>query len=418
PHPRAASNPVVMPSGELRGFRRVARQRAEKRVETSLVEGKIGWELPENRPQLFSQPQYARSKEIGERNLDVAQLLHVSDETAALDGEDEFLGSGGVPSGEQFRPLQGIERSIDLDRRESGASVSEFVLLPQFFRVENTAPRCIAPTGNSNPNAAGPDPWHCSFLHANMMPKLRRKTPAGCAPFRHSRHEGAQHGVETLAACLGGAQPGTIEHEKPAIDETLEPYRIKHGLRLGAAFAAEAGARHSLAEPQPHHQHLLEPFAVADRNALVSPLAALRDRSQPGFPRTELAGGDLRAVKRQTAMRPRTDADIVAVAPIDQIVPRFAAGARVVGYFIGRQTGLIQALLGEFVERPGAIVIGHGKIAACMRGVKRRAGLDGELVERKMIPGKAQRALELHIPLRRLLPRPRIDEIEGETRKM
>ena len=41
-------------------------------------------------------------------------------------------------------------------------------------------------------------------------------------------------------------------------------------------------------------------------------------------------------------MRAGTDAGIFVAAPVDEIVPAFGAGARVVGNLVGRQAGCAQ----------------------------------------------------------------------------
>ena len=48
-------------------------------------------------------------------------------------------------------------------------------------------------------------------------------------------------------------------------------------------------------------------------------------------------GGVALAVDQQPAMRARADAGIFAIAPVDQVVAAFLAGAGVVGNLVGRQ---------------------------------------------------------------------------------
>ncbi len=101
-----------------------------------------------------------------------------------------------------------------------------------------------------------------------------------------------------------------------------------------------------------------------------------------------MAGCDLRAAQRQPPMGARANADIIAIAPIDQVVPGFAARPCMVRDLVGRQPGFAHTQLGELVERPGAVVIGDGEGAAGMRGMKSRALLDGELIEREVVAGE------------------------------
>ena len=62
------------------------------------------------------------------------------------------------------------------------------------------------------------------------------------------------------------------------------------------------------------------------------------------------AGGQLVAVQSQPAMRAGPDADIVAVAPVHEVVTRLLPGPGVVADLVGRQAGTLQHLLGQFVE--------------------------------------------------------------------
>ena len=58
---------------------------------------RFGRQLPEHGPELGPQSEHARGEEVGQRRLDVAQLLHVRDEPAALHREDEVLRGAGPP---------------------------------------------------------------------------------------------------------------------------------------------------------------------------------------------------------------------------------------------------------------------------------------------------------------------------------
>src|SRR5205807_7456914 len=145
--PGAAGEAPVVPRGERRGGLAVARQQTEKPVELFGVEAEAGRELPQKRAELILQPQYPGGEEIGERCLDVAQLLHMGDEAAALDGKDETVRRLFMPAREGFGALQRIMRAVDLDRVEMPAGVGQLVGLAQLLRVEAAAPAGIAPAG-------------------------------------------------------------------------------------------------------------------------------------------------------------------------------------------------------------------------------------------------------------------------------
>src|SRR4051794_22773509 len=94
-------------------------------------------QLPQEGSKLCLQCQDSRSKEIGERRLDVAQALHVGDKAPAFDREDKPIGRRLSPSGKKFGPLQRIERAVDLDRIDMPAGISELVPLAQSLWVED-----------------------------------------------------------------------------------------------------------------------------------------------------------------------------------------------------------------------------------------------------------------------------------------
>ena len=119
--------------------------------------------------------------------------------------------------------------------------------------------------------------------------------------------------------------------QKPAIDQAGERQGVEDGFGLRAAFAAEARAWYRFYETQPHHQHLHEAFCGGDRVALLGPLVAPLNRGEPGLWEAQLAGRHLCAAKCQPSMCARADADIVAIAPVDKVVPRLAAGLCIIG---------------------------------------------------------------------------------------
>ena len=66
-------------------------------------------------------------------------------------------------------------------------------------------------------------------------------------------------------------------------------------------------------------------------------VAVRLDAHQPGFGSLLGRGRVALAVDHEAAMRAGTDAGIFVIAPIDEIVPAFGAGARMVGDLVGRQ---------------------------------------------------------------------------------
>src|SRR5579859_3654869 len=99
-------------------------------------------------------------------------------------------------------------------------------------------------------------------------------------------------------------------------------------------------------------------------------------------------------------MRPGPDAEIVAVAPIDEIVPALAARPRVVRDFIVGEAAACEALARRLVERAREIVVGQYEIAARMCRGKGGAGLDRQLIEGEMVSGEIERSIEFALPCR------------------
>jgi len=136
---------AVVPSRERGGRGRRARQEGEERPEPRRVEPELRRELPQDRPELLVEREHARGEEVGERRRAVAELLVVRDEAAAFHREYEVIGRLGVPAPIARRPLQRIERAVDLDALEPPAGVVELLCLGQAERVEDPSPRRVAP---------------------------------------------------------------------------------------------------------------------------------------------------------------------------------------------------------------------------------------------------------------------------------
>ena len=116
------------------------------------------------------------------------------------------------------------------------------------------------------------------------------------------------------------------------------------------------------------------------------------------------------------AVCPRPDADVVLVPPIGEIVPAFGARPRVIGDLVRRQSGGLEYFVGDLIERRPGVGVGQGEGAGAMRGIERRAFLDGQLVDRQMIAGEVQGARQFLAPRRHLLARAAVDQIERGRR--
>ena len=134
-----------MSFGEGRRGLRVRRQQSKKVFETCGVKSEARRKLPQERAQLLLEAQHAGGEEIGERRLDVAKLLQMRDEPAALDGEDKAFRGFVMPSGEGIGALERVVGAVDLDRVDLPAGKGKLVGVPQAARVESSAPSAVGP---------------------------------------------------------------------------------------------------------------------------------------------------------------------------------------------------------------------------------------------------------------------------------
>src|SRR5258708_35907103 len=107
---------------------------------------------------------------MGERLVDPVERQQVRDMARALDREDEALGRLLVPLLVVLRPLQRIERAVDLHRREMPGAELELAALRQARGIEDLAPGLVAPAGNTDSGQA-----NFSFFHPSSF--FTRPTP-------------------------------------------------------------------------------------------------------------------------------------------------------------------------------------------------------------------------------------------------
>jgi hypothetical protein len=93
------------------------------------------------------------------------------------------------------------------------------------------------------------------------------------------------------------------------------------------------------------------------------------------------------AVDIEPAVSARPDAGVFLGAPINEVMPAFAAGPRVVGNLVGGQAVGGTDLQGRVLKFAAEIVVGNDELARGMERGKRRGLLDGQLVEREMVAG-------------------------------
>src|SRR5215467_10074622 len=123
-------------------------------IEARRVEPEARRELPQEGAELLLKPQHAGGEEIGERRLYIMQLFEVSDEPAALDGEDEAVRGVVMPSREGVGALERIMRAVDLNRVDLPAGIGQLVGMAQPARIKRAAPPAIVPAGNADADDA------------------------------------------------------------------------------------------------------------------------------------------------------------------------------------------------------------------------------------------------------------------------
>src|SRR5690606_3395492 len=196
--PGAAGQAVVVAAGELRCGGGGAGQQREEAREAVAVEGEVGRELPEDGAELVAEEQHAGGEEVGERRLDVAQLLHVGDEAAALDGEEEAGRRRVVPAAEAGRALERVERAVDLDAVEPTARVLEFAAARQSGRIEAVVPAPVRPAGDADAQV------HAVHPNSGVGTRVRRCSACMECSLR------PRGGASATVTCGRGRRPGPL----------------------------------------------------------------------------------------------------------------------------------------------------------------------------------------------------------------
>ena len=167
----------------------------------------------------------------------------------------------------------------------------------------------------------------------------------------------------------------------------------------GTADPLDAGQGYSFVQAQPHHQQLDRWARGSDCLARLLAVPLGFDGSQPALGHPLRAGRHPSRAQGQPAVSAGTDADIVAVAPVDEVVTALLARPGVVADLVGGQPGVAEQLAGSARTGSACSSSSSGTSWPCLdHGVEARAGLDGELVERQMAIGDGQRPAQLVPP--------------------
>src|SRR5262249_44254188 len=170
-----------MPGNAGRGERRPGQLR-EEFLQPCRVESEIGRQLPEDRSELLTQREHTRRVEIREGYVYVAEFLHVADKPRPLDGEDELRRCLGVPRLVVPRPLKGVERAVDLHRRQPVGDVAQFIPLAEILWIEHAAPRRVSPAGYTH-SGDGMSPTSFATSHTPILSHRTASLPFSKIPF-------------------------------------------------------------------------------------------------------------------------------------------------------------------------------------------------------------------------------------------
>ena len=104
------------------------------------------------RTQLLAEGEDARGEEVRQGAPRVPQAEHVRDVPGALHREHEPRRCFGAPPEVALRPLQRVERPIELDAAQVLRGELKLPPLGQTGRVEDTAPGRVPPAGDADPD--------------------------------------------------------------------------------------------------------------------------------------------------------------------------------------------------------------------------------------------------------------------------
>ena len=150
----AGEHAVVAALGERGGGAGGAGEKGEEVGEAGSVEVELRRELPKDGAEFGSEGEQAAGEKVGEGHFDVTELLHVGEEARALEGEEEVVRGLGGPAAEVLGALEGVEGAVDLDGGKVLGGELELATLREFRRIEDAAPRFVAPAGDADADLA------------------------------------------------------------------------------------------------------------------------------------------------------------------------------------------------------------------------------------------------------------------------
>ena len=227
-------------------------------------------------------------------------------------------------------------------------------------------------------------------------------SPRAAVVQRSATLKPGRHAARSATTASSTGNPAGVTRSLPSGVVSTAPSCSRMAMRRGSSGAAGepliARGIDAFGEPQAHQQELVGHLRAQQHLVGDDAVAERFDPHQPGF-RTPLgSGGVALAVDVEAAMRAGADAGVFVRAPVDEIVPALGAGPRVIGNLVGGEARGGADLLRGVVERAREVLVGHRELAGRTQRGERRVGLDGELIEREMLGGLGERALELGAP--------------------
>ena len=188
--------------------------------------------------------------------------------------------------------------------------------------------------------------------------------------------------------------------------------RNAFGIERAPGQRGVAGRINPFRQPESHEEIFVGSLAWSQLLLDCEPAAETFHPHEPGLGPFLSRSCNATATDRQPSMGAWANAGIVMPTPVDEVVPAFCAGPRMVGDFVGWQTGVTANCLGGVIELARQVVIGHDQLAGLVQAKKRRVGFDGQLVQREMFGRLGDRAPEFPGPLLGGLARTSIDQVE------
>ena len=173
----------------------------------------------------------------------------------------------------------------------------------------------------------------------------------------------------------------------------------------------------TFSQPQAHKQSFTGAVRRSDRLVFGAAVAPAFNQIGPGFRRAVTARGEQRVADHQPSVSAGTDAGIILVAPVGEIMPAFVAWPGVVGDFVGEQAVTGGRFRRGVIKGRSSIFIRQNDVAAPMQSFIGRPRLDGELVEGEMVGCQRESAIQLLLPVSQRLVGAGVDQVEGQPRE-